>query len=90
MTYTSGENGAIEGVSPQIVNQGGDGGPVTAVPSEHYHFVGWSDGVTTASRTDRQVTADLAVTANFAIDQLSLDLRRRGGRSHRRRRLPKG
>jgi hypothetical protein len=72
LTYTAGENGAIAGVSPQNVGHGGDGSPVTAVPAEHHHFTGWSDGVGTASRIDRKVTADLAVTAIFAIDQHKL------------------
>ena len=30
---------------------------VTAVPDAHYHFVDWSDGVATATRTDTGVTA---------------------------------
>jgi len=41
---------------------------VTAVPDTGYHFVQWSDGVLTASRTDTSVTADINVTATFAID----------------------
>jgi len=72
LTYSSGENGSIDGISPQIVAHGGDGSPVTAIPAEHHHFVDWSDGVSTAIRTDQKVTADLAVTANFAIDQYTL------------------
>jgi len=72
LTYTAGENGTLVGISPQIVDHGGDGDKVTAVPAENYHFVGWSDGVTTASRTDRKVMADLAVTASFAIEQYTL------------------
>jgi uncharacterized repeat protein (TIGR02543 family) len=38
-----------------------------------YHFVGWSDGSTDNPRTDTNVTIDLAVTANFAIDTFTLD-----------------
>ena len=45
---------------------GADGAEVTAVPSTGYHFVQWSDGVMTASRTDTNVTADINVTAVFA------------------------
>ena len=72
LTYTAGKNGTIAGASPQIVTHGQDGSMVTAVPAEHYHFAGWSDGVAIASRADRKVTADLAVTATFAIDQYTL------------------
>ncbi len=33
-----------------------------------YHFVNWSDGITTATRTDTNVTANKSVTANFAVN----------------------
>ncbi|MEJ2033371.1 MAG: InlB B-repeat-containing protein, partial [Deltaproteobacteria bacterium] len=72
LTYTAGPNGTIKGAGTQIVKHGGDGSPVTAVAAEHYHFAGWSDGVTTPQRTDRKVTADLKVRAEFAIDQYTL------------------
>jgi hypothetical protein len=72
LTYTAGKNGSIDGISPQTVIHGGDGTLVTAVPAEHYHFGGWSDGVGTASRIDRMVHGDISVTANFAIDQYTL------------------
>ena len=45
LTYTAGANGSITGTSPQTVNHGADGTPVTAVPNTGYHFVDWSDGV---------------------------------------------
>ena len=32
----------------------------------------WSDGVTTATRTDTNVTADKSVTATFAINTYTL------------------
>ncbi len=72
LTYTAGENGTIDGISPQTVTHGGDASPVTAVPAEHHHFVSWSDGVTTAQRHDSKVVADLDLTATFAIDQYTL------------------
>ncbi len=72
LSYTAAENGSIEGTSPQTVPHGGDGSPVTAVPAKDYHFAGWSDGLETASRTDRTVTADLEVTARFAGKQPTL------------------
>ena len=63
LTYTPGAHGTISGASPQTVNWGASGSTVTAVPATGYHFVTWSDGLTTASRTDSSVTADLSVTA---------------------------
>jgi hypothetical protein len=45
---------------------------VTAVPDANYHFVSWSDGVLTASRTDMNVTADLTATASFALSAAAL------------------
>lgn len=67
LTYTAGANGSVVGVSPQVVDAGKNGSPVTAVPNANYRFLGWSDGVTTAARTDANVTGSIAVTANFVI-----------------------
>ena len=38
---------------------------VTAVPSANYHFVRWSDGSTNATRTDKNITSNLNITAVF-------------------------
>ncbi len=67
LTYTAGPGGSITGNTPQIVEYGKDGTEVTAVSDPGYVFVKWSDGATTASRTDTNVRADLAVTAEFAL-----------------------
>jgi len=67
LTYTAGANGSIDGITPQTVNHGGSGTEVTAVADPGFSFVDWSDGVLTASRTDTNVTANVDVTANFAI-----------------------
>jgi hypothetical protein len=72
LTYTAGANGSIVGTSPQTVNHGANGSLVTATPGANYHFVGWSDGYPTAARTDLNVTANLSVTASFAIDTYTL------------------
>jgi hypothetical protein len=71
LTYLPGSNGTISGTTPQTVVHGSDGAPVTAVGNPGFHFVTWSDGVLTATRTDRNVVADLAVTATFARDNLA-------------------
>jgi uncharacterized repeat protein (TIGR02543 family) len=72
LTYGAGANGSISGASPQNVASGGSGTPVTAVANTGYHFVSWSDGVLTATRTDTSVTANLNVTASFAINSFTL------------------
>ena len=74
LTYTAEAGGSITGVSPQTVNHGEDGTEVTAVANTGYHFVDWSDGVLTAARTDLDVSANLTVTANFVLDQYTLDV----------------
>ncbi len=68
LTYTAGANGTITGIVNQTVAQGGSGSAVTAIPNNGYHFVDWSDGVKTATRTDRNVTGNIAVTAIFAAN----------------------
>jgi len=72
LTYTAGTGGSVTGTTTQTVNYGDDGTPVTAVANPGYHFVDWSDGVQTATRTDTNVAADLTVTANFAPDTFTL------------------
>jgi hypothetical protein len=72
LKYVAGENGSILGPASQTVPQHGDGRLVQAIPAENYHFAGWSDGVTTAERIDRNLTRDLRVTANFAIEMFPL------------------
>ena len=68
LTYTAGAHGSITGSSPQTVNYGGSGTTVTAVADTGYHFVKWSDNSTANPRTDTNVTADISVTAELAID----------------------
>ncbi|MDD3711271.1 MAG: InlB B-repeat-containing protein [Patescibacteria group bacterium] len=65
LTYSAGSGGSISGSSPQTVNHGGSGSQVTAVPDSDYKFNKWSDNVTSASRTDTNVTANKTVTASF-------------------------
>ncbi len=72
LTYTAGPNGSISGTTPQQVAQGASGTAVTAVPATGYHFVQWSDASTANPRTDANVTGNLSVTAQFAINEYSL------------------
>ena len=73
LTYTTDGNGTIDGTSQQTVDDGADGTAVTAVPNTGYHFVQWSDGSTDNPRTDTNVTADISVQAQFAINTYALD-----------------
>ena len=68
LTYTAATGGTITGTNPQTVSSGSSGTAVTAVPNTGYHFVNWSDSVTTASRTETDVTGNVTVTANFEAD----------------------
>ena len=43
------------------------------MPDPGYHFAGWSDGPTANPRTDTNVTANVAVTANFREINYSID-----------------
>ena len=68
LTYAAGAHGSLTGDASQSVDYGGSGTAVTAVAGTGYHFVRWSDGVLTASRTDSDVSGPVDVTAQFAID----------------------
>ena len=70
LTYTAGAHGSITGTTSQTVNDGNSGSAVTAVADAGYHFLNWSDASTTNPRTDTNVTGDITVTANFAIDSI--------------------
>lgn len=59
--------GSISGQASQSVVHGGNTAEVTAVAAKGYKFVSWSDGVTSASRSDR-VTRELQLEARFAPD----------------------
>ena len=68
LKYAAGEGGGVTGETEQVVKEGEDGSTVTAVADFGYKFVQWSDGVTTAERTDREVSEDITVTAEFIIE----------------------
>lgn len=68
LKYAAGEGGGVTGKTEQVVKEGEDGSTVTAVADFGYKFVKWSDGVTTAERTDREVSGDMTVTAEFIIE----------------------
>ncbi len=72
LIYLAETGGSIDGQNIQVVADSTDGTQVTAVPSTGYTFVKWSDNVMTPSRTDLNITEDLSVTAEFAINQYTL------------------
>ncbi|WP_193258306.1 InlB B-repeat-containing protein, partial [Vibrio navarrensis] len=72
LTYLAGLGGSIDGDASQLVDEGSDGTEITAVADTGYSFVDWSDGVTTASRQELNVAADVSVTANFARNEYTV------------------
>jgi hypothetical protein len=67
VTYGAGSGGSITGITSQTVNYEASTTQVAAVPDVGHVFAQWSDGVTTASRTDGNITADMSVTAQFVV-----------------------
>lgn len=63
--YTTDGNGVLQGIAEQKIEYGNSATTVTAKPNEGYEFVKWSDGVTTATRLDSEVYADLRIKAEF-------------------------
>ena len=72
--YLSGVGGQLEGDTIHTVAFGGNATPVTAVPSEGYRFVRWSDGSTDNPRTDVNVSDDLTVVAQFELIRFGLTI----------------
>ena len=72
LSYSAGTGGSLSGNTNQTVQHGQDGSPVTAVPDTGYDFVQWSDGSTDNPRTDTNVTANVDVTASFALKSFTL------------------
>ena len=68
LTYGAQEGGYLEGETTQTVQQKESGTTVKAVAKEGYTFIGWSDGVLTAERTEQNVTENISVTAMFESD----------------------
>jgi hypothetical protein len=64
VTYQASEGGIVTGTLTQTKRYNETTSTVTARAQEGYYFVGWSDGVKTASRSDK-VTADVTYTALF-------------------------
>lgn len=65
LIYENSENGKLIGELEQTVRAGEDGRKVRASANKGYVFVGWSDGATNATRTDKNVYADVKVQPIF-------------------------
>ena len=74
VTFIEGANGSITGTLVQVVNHGSNCTPVTAAANPNYHFTGWTGSYTGSNNplTIQNVTADMTITANFAIDRKTL------------------
>ncbi|MEE9437176.1 MAG: InlB B-repeat-containing protein [Candidatus Adiutricales bacterium] len=68
--FAVGPGGSLAGAPSQTVVYGGSSTAVTAVPDTGYHFNGWSGSFngTPNPLTITNVTSDMTVTANFAVN----------------------
>ena len=63
--YKSAKNGRIVGETEQMVKDGEDAAEVKAVAEDGYVFAGWSDGVKTKARQDKDVRQNISVSPVF-------------------------
>ncbi len=69
VTFVAGSGGSLTGSTTQTVGHGDDCTAVTAVPDAGYQFTGWTGDYTGTDNplTITNVTADMNITANFAV-----------------------
>jgi len=65
INYTASEHGSLSGELSQLIEENGAGTPVTAIPSEGFRFLEWSDGRMANPRTDTAVTESATIHATF-------------------------
>ena len=82
ITYTETQGGYVSGETTQIIEKGKSGSNVTAVVTMFgYTFEGWSDGVTTATRKEVDVTEDKEIKAIFRLQDFTVEyIAEEGGR----------
>jgi hypothetical protein len=66
LSYSPGTGGSFQVPGSYTRIPGADGPRIEAVPDPGFIFLGWSDGVKEAARTDRRIITDIEVTASFA------------------------
>lgn len=72
VTYLQTSRATICGEAEQKVFPYGNASSVTAEADAGYEFVGWSDGVTSATRSDEKITSDVSVSP--ICDMVALDM----------------
>jgi len=74
VTFTAGSGGTLSGTITQVVEHGSSCTPVMAEPDTSYHFVDWTGDYngTANPLTILNVTSDMTITANFAINQYTV------------------
>ena len=66
LTYVIGKGGIkVSGDLEQVIQPGENGTPVEVKAAEGYIFMGWSDGLMSATRTDMNITQDIKLEARF-------------------------
>ena|GEM_PF-2218974 len=65
VTYLALDGGSIYGLTEQTIRDGQNATTVTAIADTGFVFVNWSDGVSTPTRHDTNVTARITVIAIF-------------------------
>ena len=78
VTYSANPSGSISGSTAQQVTWGTSATAVTAVAENGYRFSSWSDGITTATRTDTDVKSAIDVTARFVANSQNITVRTAG------------
>ncbi len=80
VVFTAGANGSISGTKAQTVKYGANCTSVTPVPAANCHFTGWTgDHVGTESPlTLKNITSNMALTANFARNTATLTVNKVG------------
>ena len=73
INYSASEGGTIDGETTQSIKYGKDAISVTAVPDELYEFLRWSDNVTTATRTDKNIIQNRDIFALFEKSGILID-----------------
>ncbi|MFZ2657051.1 MAG: leucine-rich repeat protein [Victivallales bacterium] len=76
VVFTAGANGSIDGTKTQTVKYEENCTAVTAVPATDCHFIGWTGAYSGLDNplTISNVTASMAITANFAHNTATLTL----------------
>lgn len=66
--FIASDGGHLDKPSSQTVNWGDNTSPVTAIENSGYHFVNWSSGETNPILVITNVTSNMIITANFAVN----------------------